>query len=344
MTFPRVLLLIVTWNKKKDVLKLLHSVMEQDYPRESFQITLIDNDSQDGTAQAVAHSYPEVHILRNPENLGGSGGFNTGLARAFRQPEGKFSYLWLLDNDVIVHRQALSRLVALLEEQKNAAIAGSAMMQSGAPWKLHEMGAFFDPQYGRLILNRHGEEVLSWKEKSLESLRTAEPDICYRLANCPPFCHVDYTAAASLLIRSDIAASAGLWRNYFIHFDDVEWCLRIARMGYGILASAESLIWHASSSAKVPAQVLYYDKRNVLDLLRVHYGDEKIIARIIRRTRLKALYFALIGRADLSFLYRQAIQDFRKNRLGKRNDIPPDEGETGIWQEIREGLKEWMRD
>ena len=55
---------------------------------------------------------------------------------------------------------------------------------------------------------------------------------------------VDYVAAGSLLIRADVAKQAGIWRDYFIHFDDVEWCLRIGKMGHRVLASAKSLIWH----------------------------------------------------------------------------------------------------
>ena len=345
---PEVLIIIVTWNKKQDVLNLLKSVKNMDYPPSSADVLVIDNASQDGTWEAISAAYPYARVIRNTENLGGSDGFNTGLQWAFDQPPGRYRYLWLLDNDVTVHPLALAELVELLKKNQNIAVAGSTMMQLDCPWRINEMGAFLNRSSGRLILNRHLETVAAWEGRSLASLLSENANLCNHLRECRPYAEADYVAAASLLVRAEVAKTAGLWRNYFIHFDDVEWCLRIAQAGHRIVASAKSLIWHSSASAKTPHQTVYYDNRNILDLLRTYRADEVTIRRVIRRVWMKAIYFALTGRGHLSRLHREAATDFMAGRLGKK-DIHPNQN-AGISRrtmpqltEVFKILKTWMR-
>ncbi len=312
---PKTLVIIVTWNKKRYLLDLLDSLSSLDYPRRSLDILVVDNASSDGTVEALA-GRKDITLLRNRENLGGTGGFNTGLAWAFAQPEGRYDFLWLLDNDVQVHRNALTALVALLRDNPDLAIAGSTMMQLDYPWRINEMGASFDRRRGVLKLHRHMEEIAAWKSLPLERLRTLDIDLGRHLPGCPKWRKVDYVAAASLLIRSEVARQAGLWDDFFIHFDDVEWCLRIARLGHGVAVSADSLIWHLSALSKVPSWILYYDNRNVLYLLEKH-GEPGSVARTRRWIKLKALYYAVLGKQDLSRLHCRALQDFRKRVKGK---------------------------
>ena len=319
---PSVLVIIVTWNKKRFVLDLLKSLDALDYPSDTIDVLVIDNASNDGTAEAIASKFADVHIVRNERNLGGSGGFNTGLSWAFQQSDKHYKYLWLLDNDVLVHRKALSELVAILERKEDVAVAGSTMMQMDFPWRINEMGGFVDRGSGALILNRHLEEVPGWRGRPLNELLAGECDLTGHLMGCRPYMDTDYVAAASLLVRADVAKEAGLWKDLFIHFDDVEWCLRIGRMGWRVVASARSIIWHLSAVAKVPTWVLYYDNRNVLYLLEEHGADPAAIRRIMRRILIKSVYYSIIGKPDLGRLHVESVQDFLSGRTGKK-DISP---------------------
>ncbi|BCX87971.1 hypothetical protein MIN45_P0338 [Methylomarinovum tepidoasis] len=314
---PKVLVIIVTWNKKDHVLALLDSLGNLDYPRELLDIVVVDNASHDGTVEAL-QDRRDLHLIRNPENLGGSGGFNTGLAWAFSQPPGSYDYLWLLDNDVQVHKHALSALVELLENQDEIAVAGSTMMQLDYPWRINEMGADVDRTYGTLILHRHMHDLPAWKDIPIETLRGSDLDLVDHLSDCPPWTTVDYVAAASLLVREPVARRAGLWDDFFIHYDDVEWCLRIANAGHKIAVATNSIIWHLSALAKVPTWVLYYDNRNVLYLLEKH-GVPGAITKTKHRIRLKSFYYAVIGKLDLADLHIQALRDYRQRIKGKRD-------------------------
>jgi GT2 family glycosyltransferase len=317
--YPRVLIMIVTWNKKEYVLELLASLQKLDYPADALDVVVVDNASNDGTAAAVREVYPHVNLVCNPENTGGSGGFTTAMRWGLDQPEDRYDYWWLLDNDVLVHRQALSALVDILEKNEDIAVAGSTMMQLDYPWRINEMGCFFHRGNGMLVLHRHLEEIPAWRGKSLQNLRQDEVDLSRLLMHCRPFLDVDYVAAASLLVRPQVVRNIGLWQDYFIHYDDVEWCLRIGDAGWRVVASAQSVIWHLSAAAKIPTWVLYYDNRNVLDTLQRHGANPVLIQRNIRYVLKKALYYSLVGKQDLARLHHEAVADFRHGHLGKKD-------------------------
>ncbi|MEZ5671363.1 MAG: hypothetical protein R3E08_02885 [Thiotrichaceae bacterium] len=132
-------------------------------------------------------------------------------------------------------------LVNVLEEKSDIAIAGSTMMQLDYRGESIRMGAFVDMQYhsGHLVLNRHLETIPAWQGKTAMQLLGENVDLSQHLMHCNSQMDVEYVAAASLLIRAQVAKKAGLWRDYFIHFDDVEWCLRIGKMGHRVVVSAK---------------------------------------------------------------------------------------------------------
>ncbi|MBF0375854.1 MAG: glycosyltransferase family 2 protein [Desulfamplus sp.] len=319
MKYPKILIIIVTWDKEEYVLNLLESIETLIYEKEHFDILLIDNASTDNTVLRVSKEYPKVKLICNKENLGGTGGFNTGLKWASEQPDGKYDYLWLLDNDVVVNKHALIELVNLLEQNRDAAIAGSSMMQLDYPWRINEIGSYYNKANGSLIFNFHFMPVEKWRGTSMEELLKLPHDLSDFIPDFKPYIDVDYVAAASMLVRADVAKKAGIWNDFFIHFDDVEWCLRIGAMGYRVLASCRSIIWHLSSAAKIPTWVLYYDTRNSLSVMKKHGDKGYLIDKAVNYELKKAFYYALIGRLELANIIVDGVDDFANGITGKRN-------------------------
>ncbi len=318
-----ILVIIVTWNKQSYVIDLLKSLEKIHYHQENLDIVVVDNASTDGTTQYLKTHFPEIMLIENEENLGGTGGFNTGLSYAFSQPESRYDYLWLLDNDVIVHPDTLSELVQILEKEKDVAVAGSTMMQLTVPHRINEMGAFVDMGRGTLVLNRHLKDVSGLQGKSIEDIQNSPVDLSMYLRNCQSSMDVEYVAAASLLVRAEVAKAAKVWDDFFIHFDDVEWCLRIAKMGYRIVVSARSLIWHLPAEHKVPTWILYYDNRNVLYMLEKHAVNQsvEITKKWIKK---KSLYYYILGKSDLAALHLKALVDYEQQKKGKSEIVLDD--------------------
>lgn len=297
-SYPRVAVIIVTWNKRDHVLALLKSLRAIGYP--GWQILIVDNCSSDGTIEAIQSRYPEVHCLLSPANLGGCGGFNAGMCAVLEQ--GTFDYVWLLDNDVEVEPGALECLLDALETHPDAGLAGSHMLQLDFPGITNEIGAKVDLVRGQLRLHHH------------ESPSCLHGGDIY---------DVDYVAAASMLVRFSALQEIGIWDDLFIHYDDVDFCLRMKTAGWRVLACSGSRIYHVSAKSKRVTWVHYYDLRNVLYLQHKygHYGAW----HFIKFTILYAWFNVRdewSGKTYYGRLAYRALLDFYRGNMGKALDLP----------------------
>ena len=93
-----VTVVIVNWNRHECVLSLMDSLWTVD--QSELRVIVVDNASSDGSAAAIRDHALPVILLENSENLGGSGGFNTGIRYALEHFDQQF--IWLLDNDAEV--------------------------------------------------------------------------------------------------------------------------------------------------------------------------------------------------------------------------------------------------
>ena len=74
----RVAAVICNYNKEKFVLECIQSVTESAF--EKLDIIVVDNASSDGSVESIRNRFgSRVKLFVNGENLGGSGGFNTGI-------------------------------------------------------------------------------------------------------------------------------------------------------------------------------------------------------------------------------------------------------------------------
>jgi len=116
-------IVVLNYNKKPDLLEALESIYASDYP--NFKVVVVDNDSTDGSADAVAEHFPQAHLIRNPENTGVSMGRNTGWRYADEHYD--FDYVIFLDDDTVVTTDFLSKLVDAYRRHPEAGVlAGKA--------------------------------------------------------------------------------------------------------------------------------------------------------------------------------------------------------------------------
>jgi len=110
--------IIPTWNRKKDLISCLNSIMEQDY--RPIEIIVIDNNSSDGTAKLIKEKFPTIKLILNNRNLGASMAKNQGALLA------RGEYVWFLDSDTeILNKTCLSTMLCLLQSSpKIGAIGG----------------------------------------------------------------------------------------------------------------------------------------------------------------------------------------------------------------------------
>jgi len=108
MTAPQVSIVILNWNGWKDTVNCLRSLRKLKYP--NYHIVLIDNGSTDDSIKEITpYLNTNVHFICNKDNLGFARASNQGIHYAINEMGAE--YVWLLNNDTIVERDALGFMV-----------------------------------------------------------------------------------------------------------------------------------------------------------------------------------------------------------------------------------------
>ena len=194
----------------------------------SFDVTLIDNTPGDGVAAWVAEHFPRTAIERNAVRRGFAANANEGMRAA-----GRGRYALLLNPDVICLPGLLDRLVEFMDCHPKAGIA--------APQLFHEDGTRQPncrrfPTPGTLAMRALRTDEI-WKTQYVRR---------YLMEDAPvPAGEVDWVTGAVLVARRAAIEAVGLLdERYFLYWEDMDWCYRMRRAGWGVFHVPEARAIH----------------------------------------------------------------------------------------------------
>jgi hypothetical protein len=243
-SLPNVSVIILNWNGWQDTLACVESCHRLDWP--NFNIVVVDNASTDGSEELLRQNLADVVIIQSGANLGFAGGNNVGIRHAL---ECKADYVWLLNNDAVADPQALTALVECMEKHRDVAIAGSKIFYHAEPRKIWSAGGLWEK--GRLHLRQRGANQVD--QGQFEEL-----------------CEIDSVSGCSMLVRSTFIEKIGLMdEEYFLYWEDSEWCARFRSRGYKVLFVPSSKVWHkvSVSTRQSSFSQYYYYTRNGFSFL-----------------------------------------------------------------------------
>jgi GT2 family glycosyltransferase len=247
MAAPPVSIVILTWNGKPLVQRCLPSVVATDYP--NLEIILADNASSDGTAAWVAREYPEVKIVRHPENKYFAGGNNAAL------PHTTGRFVVLLNNDVEVPPNWLHPLVQAATEASDVAAVQPKMLQYDDRDRFEYAGAaggFLD-RVGYPFTRGRVFDTMEDDRGQYDDAR----DVFWA------------TGAALLLRRSALEEVGTLDERFEMHMEEIDLCWRLWRHGYRVRVAPQSTVYHigGASLPQSSPRKTYYNFRNSLLML-----------------------------------------------------------------------------
>ena len=217
-------IVICNYNKASYVCKCIETVLASDI--DNFQVYVVDNASTDTSVEEIQKNFGEqVEVIVNQENLGGSGGFNTGIRKVV---ESGHKYLMCLDNDVQVTKDAIRNLYEFLEEHKQVGMVGSKVYHLQEPEYVQQMGLYihFD--------NFSAETIFADVQDNSQI-----PDVVY----------CDTVAACSLMMPVSVVKEVGMMpEDNFIYWDDMEWGYKVKLAGYQVAAYGKSKVYHEMSA------------------------------------------------------------------------------------------------
>lgn len=132
MYLPKVSIVILNWNGKRDTIECLKSLKQITYPK--YDILVVDNGSTDESVKCFREKYPEIEVLENEKNIGFAGGINVGIRRSI---EKEVDYVLLLNNDIIVDSGFLDELIEVGESDPKVGILGPKIYYYDRPDLLH---------------------------------------------------------------------------------------------------------------------------------------------------------------------------------------------------------------
>jgi len=224
--------IIVNYNSGRFLKQCVDSVFDT---KEDVEVIVIDNASTDDSVNHLNSAFPDeprLQVISNSSNLGFANACNAGAQRVSGQ------YLLYLNPDCILDRNAISEMLNLLKHDPTAGMVGGLLMnpdgeeQGGGrravptPWRSF-VRAFglsrFANRWPKLFFDFHLHQQPLPKQ---------------------PF-EVEAISGACMLVRREALEDVGpLDEGYFMHCEDLDWCMRFRQKGWKIFFVPTAKIIH----------------------------------------------------------------------------------------------------
>jgi len=224
---PLVSIIIPTYNRKQELTRLIKSIKQSGYPKESIEIIVVDDASTDGTYRSIRKRFPDVKVIKNIKRRMTSGARNIGIHCS------KGDYLFFIDHDNVIDRNAINELVNFMERNGDVGLAGPIMYYYSVPKEIWCAG-------GKL---RQPLYFTSWMFQH----ETSEiPQVANTYAM-----ECDYIPNA-FMVRKRIIKEIGFFdeKNFPLLWEDADFSLRIKQRGYQIVIVPRAKVWHDVSTGR----------------------------------------------------------------------------------------------
>ncbi|MCR5319737.1 MAG: glycosyltransferase family 2 protein [Lachnospiraceae bacterium] len=274
----KIAVVVCNYNKKDEVCEAVQSVLDSTCT--VADLFIVDNGSTDGSVDALEERFGERAIIhRNEENLGGSGGFNLGFRAAL---ETDADYILSLDDDAVLTKDALEKLVAYLDAHKECGIVGPRVYRKAKPEVLQENGIWIDfeeycsksPYENLKCLNQLSEGIVP----ELAEGESAFVNHIGEIIRIPEVTVCDAVPACAMLFRREVMEKVGLFpEENFLYWDDTEFCYLAGLAGWQVVCLGSAVAYHSMGAKKEAETTVptYYAWRNWLRFYMKYTPEER---------------------------------------------------------------------
>ncbi|MGE5195953.1 MAG: glycosyltransferase family 2 protein [Anaerolineae bacterium] len=256
LSYPKVAIIILNWNGKRDTVECLYSVSQISYS--NFEVFVVDNGSTDGSAKTIHDIFPDIHLLAMKENLGFAEGNNVAIRAAAAIPD--FEFFLLLNNDTIVDKDILTAFVDAAKTHPQAGILGAKIFLYDKRETLDHFGGNWNPRTAKFDLIGHKEKGTDQKWDRVQTL--------------------DYVCGAALFFKKEVLQKIGvLEKSFFLIWEEADFCFRARKAGFAILTAPRAQVWHKVSASFVggkPHSAYFWWRNRLLFIKRNMRGREKL--------------------------------------------------------------------
>lgn len=199
---------------------------------------VVDNHGQDGVAEFLAATYPQVLLIANPANTGYAGGNNLGLVHA------KGEWIFFLNPDTELGPGCLARLMQTARKHPAGLLTPKLLNPDGT-------------------INACGNQMHYTGITTCRGLN--QPSENYHSQQPVPL-----LSGAALLVPLAVLTQIGAFNeSYFMYFEDTELSLRARLAGYTLWCDADAVITHYYKLGFSPAKFYYLERNRLVTFLTI---------------------------------------------------------------------------
>jgi len=215
---------IVNYKSRDELAGCLDS-LRKNPPSASFEIIVVDNNSQDGTNEMITRDYPDIWLIQNQKNQG----FGRACNKAIKQAKG--DYILLLNPDTQVGERSIDNLLLVSKSVPGIGTLGANLFYPDGTYQPSNY------KYFPGIFNELGK--IFFLEKISE-----------RKARTSPLTRVAWSCGAAILFKRKLGGELVLLDpNIFLYSEDIELCWRLRKMGYHNYVTNTAVITHAHNKS-----------------------------------------------------------------------------------------------
>jgi len=235
MAKPKVSIIVVSFNTREAVRQCLRA-LDRVRDEAEFEVVLIDNASADGTGEMVVREFPDIHTTMNTVNRG----FAAAVNQAVEMSQGE--YIFLLNPDTWITRHCLARMVAVLDEHPQAAVAGAQLARFSGDSLASVLAA---PNLAKEFLNLFPEIKFllmpGFVKRFIQRRRQRQTQEAVEVPAV--------SGAAMLIRKSAFDGAGGFDERFFVYHEEVDLCLRLSKDSWRILFEPRAIVLHHDALA-----------------------------------------------------------------------------------------------
>lgn len=283
-------IIIVSWRVRHALEKCLNSIF-QNTKDLTFEVFVVDNDSQDETVKMVMNNSKEVNLIANKEN----NGFAKACNQAIKEVKG--DYILLLNPDTEIADNAIAKTRQFMQQTNDCGIAGCRINNEDGTLQpsVRKFPDFVSHIF--ILLKLHN---FFPNQKSVRKYYQSD----FQHQETKP---VDQVMGAFFMIKRKVLDKIGLLdEHFFIWYEEVDFCKRALKAGWKTYFYADTHIIHQKGESF--AQKAPLDKQLILNRSLLYYFYK-------HRSRLE--YFILICLYPVSLILALLVQLFRIKKKRK---------------------------
>lgn len=276
---PSVSIIILNHNGRRFLNDCFASLGFIDYPKDKYEVIMVDNGSTDDSVRFTAERFPGVRIVRLDKNYGFSKGADIGAGQV------RNDYVVFLNNDTMVDAGWLKEMASVITRQAGLIVNSKVVY-------FHDRNIL---NIGRGYINSFGSGVCigAGEDHSLYSGQV--------------FIH-HATGCSMMVAKEDFRKIGGFDEDFFAYHEDVDFGWRSWMYGFKIIYCPGSVVYHKSggTAGAVSAYKTYLITRNTLFYIlkncQLRYLFIMLPANILFDLAAAAFFLFPFRRTGLSYL------------------------------------------